>query len=297
VRHPADDLAEQVGEPCLYTFTAHLPFLLGIPDELGHTIRLHTPWADPKAESLFGECPFVNIRVFTAKEPGLPLWAAGVEQALLTFYGYALETREGRYGTDSLVAHDQWVTLETPSAPTNEELDRGDPAFAFHRCLFTFNLFLRAVQAATHDIRVRPITSHDFRPVVIVGALVRREGWRLLTEMFMHPEAHAQALPLKDGPITEAQLNAGLAAVATEKPYITTVLWRSRAQRALKQTGDAADAIISLQIAAESLLFDTYRMLLIDEGLSSAEVRVELDKDLPFKSLLTKIMPAKVGGQ
>jgi hypothetical protein len=129
-----------------------------------------------------------------------------------------------------------------------------------------------------------------------VGALVRGEGWRLLTEIFMHPEAHAEALPLDDGPITEAQLNAGLDAVATEKPYIATVLWRSRAQRALKQTGDAADAIISFQIAAESLLFDTYRMLLIDQGLSSAEVEIELDKDLTFKSLLTKIMPAKLGG-
>jgi hypothetical protein len=253
VKHPADDLAEEVGEPCLYTFTGHLPFLLGIPDELGHTIRLHTPYADSKAEEVFGEHPFVNIRVFTAKGPGLPSWATGVDQALLRFYGYDLDVSDGRYGTESLVAHDQWVTLETPSAPTDEELHRSDAAFAFHRCLFTFNFFLRAVQAATHDIRVRPITSHDFRPVVIVGALVRDAGWSPLTEMFMHPEAHSQALPLKDGPITEAQLNAGLAAVATEKPYITTVLWRSRAQRALKQTGDAADAIISFQIAAESL--------------------------------------------
>jgi len=212
-----------------------LPFLLGIPDELGHTIRLHTPYADPKAEELFGEYAFADIRVFTATEPGLPLWAAGVEQALLKFYGYELDTTEGRYGTDSLVAHDQWVTLETPSAPTNEELQRNDAAFAFHRCLFTFNFFLRAVQAATHDIRIRPISSHDFRPVVIVGALVRGEGWRLLTEIFMHPEAHAEALPLDDGPITEAQLNAGLDAVATEKPYIATVLWRSRAQRRLNR--------------------------------------------------------------
>lgn len=295
--HPADDLAEQVDEPCLYTFTAHLPFLLGIPDELGHTIRLHIPFADPEAQEVFGEYPFVNIRVFTAKEPGLPMWAAGAGQALMNFYGHELHIPEDRYGMDSLVAHDQWVTLETPSPPTDEEVRRADPAFAFHRCLFTFNFFLRGVQAATHDIRIRPVSSHDFRPVVTVGALIPGEGWKLLTEIFMHPEAHAEALPLKDGPITEEQLNAGLAAVATEKPYVTTVLWRSRAQRALKQTGDAADAIISFQIAAESLLFDTYRMLLIDEGLSSAEVQSELDKDLPFKSLLTKIMPAKLGGQ
>jgi hypothetical protein len=82
----------------------------------------------------------------------------------------------------------------------------------------------------------------------------------------------------------------------TSKPYLTTAIWRSRGQRSLRQTGDAADAIISLQVAAESLMFDTYRMLLVDEGLSSAEITSQLSAEIPFKSLLTRKLPEKLGG-
>jgi hypothetical protein len=298
MRHPSDDLAEQVAAPCVYTFTAHLPFPLGIPDQLGHTLALGEPYADPADAALFGPNITVNIRVFTMETRGLPLWPTGTHEALKRFYGYDLEGDSAtRFGEDNLSAHDQWVTLETPCAPSAEELDREDAGFAFHRCLFAFNMFLRGVQAATRDIRIRPITSHDLRPVVIVGAILRDRSWQFLTTLFMHPEAQPDPLPPTGGPITEDQLNAGLNAVTTQQPYLMTVLWRSRAQRALRQTGDPTDAIISFQIAAESLLFDTYRMLLIDEGYSSSELQAALEKEIPFKLLLVKVMPAKLGGQ
>ena len=54
--------------------------------------------------------------------------------------------------------------------------------------------------------------------------------------------------------------------------------------------------MISFQVAAESLLFETYRMLLIDEGLSSREVNAELDEDRPFKRFFTEIFPTRLGG-
>jgi hypothetical protein len=298
MKHPSDDLAEQIDGPCVYTFTAHLPFPLGIPDDLAHTLWGDASYADPDDTARFGSKLAVTIRVFTLEVRGLPLWPSGTHQALKRFYGYDLEADpESRYGEDTLTAHDQWITLETPCAPSAEELERDDPAFAFHRCLGVFNLFLRGVQAATHDVRIRPITSHDLRPVVIVGALLPDRRWKLLTEILMHPEARPDPLPPEGGPITQEQLNAGLNAVITQKPYLTTVLWRSRAQRALNQTGDPADAIISFQIAAESFLFDTYRMLLIDERLSSFELQAELESERPFRSLLTRTMPSKLGGQ
>jgi hypothetical protein len=113
----------------------------------------------------------------------------------------------------------------------------------------------------------------------------------------MHPESRPDPLPPEGGPITQDELNAGLNAVITQQPYLTTSLWRSRAQRALRQDGDAADAIISFQIAAESLLFNTYRMILVDERMSSGEIENSLNVDLPFKWLLVKTMPSKLGGQ
>jgi hypothetical protein len=74
VWHPADDFAEKVGEPFLYTFTSALAFPLGIPNELGHTIQLHDPFSDPEDQELFGPFPTVDIRVFTFEEDGLPMW-------------------------------------------------------------------------------------------------------------------------------------------------------------------------------------------------------------------------------
>ena len=68
-------------------------------------------------------------------------------------------------------------------------------------------------------------------------------------------------------------------AFATNKPYLSTAIWRARAQRALRHTGDATDAVISFQITAESLLFDTYRMLLVDEGLSSSQISKKSRRD------------------
>jgi hypothetical protein len=54
--------------------------------------------------------------------------------------------------------------------------------------------------------------------------------------------------------------------------------------------------VISFQIAAESLLFDTYRMLLTDEGLSSSEIKTELESDRPYKRFFTNIFPQRLGG-
>lgn len=113
----------------------------------------------------------------------------------------------------------------------------------------------------------------------------------------MHPDASPPSLMLESDPFNEEQLQYAMDSVINGAPYVTTALWRSRAKRALQYDGDAADAIISFQIAAESLLFDTYRMLLVDERLSEAALADELAKDLPFKSLLVKVLPSRVGGQ
>ena len=296
--HPADQFADEIGEPVVYTFTAPLAFPLGIPDTLGHTIQIPEPFFDPEDSKVFGPYPTVDIRVFTFEEDGLPMWPPGLHEAIKHFYGYDfVGDPEERYGEASLTAHRQWVTFETPSAPTDEELKTEDPGFAFHRCLWAFNLFLRAVQAATRDIRIRPISSHDLRPVVVIGVRKGDGSWEFLNTLLMHPEARPDPLPPAGGPITEEQLLEGLYAVQTNQPYLTTILWRSRAQRAIRQVGDPSDAIISFQVAAESLLFDTYRMLLVDEGFASGEIQAELDKERPFKSLLTTTMPSKLGGR
>ncbi len=242
--------------------------------------------------------PFVNIRLYDSPTPGLPAWQEGTHAAIENLYKVRISgEQDERYGEDSLVAHDQWVTLETPHAPMEGEDEVKDRGYAFHRCLRVFNLFLHAAQLITKDVRIRSIMSQDLRPIVIIGALVKGKPWRMISSMYMHPETAAQSTMNQSQPFTEDELNQALYAIMKSKPYLTTASWRSRAQRALRQTGDAVDAIISFQIAAESLLFDTYRTILVDEGLSSTEIDHELSAEIPFKSLLTKKIPSKLGGQ
>jgi hypothetical protein len=117
----------------------------------------------------------------------------GTRAAIENFYGVQLEgDPELRYGEDALVEHDQWVTLETPHATMEGEDATADPAFTFHRCLRTFNLFLQATLLITKGIRIRTISTHDLRPFVIVGALQKSQQWQELLTMFMHPEALRQ---------------------------------------------------------------------------------------------------------
>lgn len=287
--HP--DLSEEIEGPFVVTFTAHLPFPIGIPNVLGHTIWLSHPFKD-NAYSEAYKRPFVNIRVFDLPESGLPVWRHGTHQALKYFYGFDLDDDpRARYGDETFMEHNQWVTLETPWGGIH-----GYEADPFHRSLGVFNGFLQATLLLTKDVRVRMVSSHDLRPVVVIGAVPQGGSWRHVTDMFMHPGALQEGILHEDKPFDQDQLNGALASIVTKKPYITTIMWRARAQRALRQTGDGADAVISFQIAAESLLFDTYRMLLIDEGLSSVEVSAELEADRPFKRFFTHIFPTKLGG-
>lgn len=291
------DPAQLIDGPFIVTFTAHLPFPVGVPNELGHGI-MFSSFTDAEAVDNFGPTSYVRIRVFEVVQKGLPMWQKGTHGAIEHFYGVQLTgDPELRYGEDSLVEHDQWVTLETPYAAAEGEDPVADPAFAFHRCLRIFNLFLQAASMLARDIRIRNISSYDLRPFVVVGALQEGEEWRELTTLYMHPEAQPEGLLTTDKPFTQDELNKALYAIVTSQPYLNTVIWRSRAQRAHRQTGDAADAIISFQVAAETLLYDTYRMLLVDEGWTSAQVSSELETEIPFKSLLTKKIPAKLGGQ
>jgi hypothetical protein len=288
-RHP--DFSTQVDGPFLVTFTAHLPFPVGIPNELGHTIVFGDPFESPEYVVAY-KMPFVNIRVFDLPRSGLPLWQEGTHAALKYFYGYDLGSDTGtRYGEADFAEHNQWVTLETPWGAI-----QGHDADPFHRALGVFNGFLQAVMIITRDIRIHLIASHDLRPVVVIGALPKNGQWLHLTDMYMHPEAMTESLVVSDKPFDQDQLNSALFSIVTNKPYVTTIMWRARAQRALRQTGDGPDAVISFQIAAESLLFDTYRMLLTDEGLTSGDIAAELQQDRPFKRFFTDILPRRLGG-
>jgi hypothetical protein len=51
--------------------------------------------------------------------------------------------------------------------------------------------------------------------------------------MYMHPEAMTESLLTVDKPFDQDELNSAMSAIVTQKPYITTIMWRVRAQVAV----------------------------------------------------------------
>jgi hypothetical protein len=130
------DLSKDIDGPFVVTYTFHLPFPIGIPHDLGHLLYLRQPFIDPAAAEVFGPSPCIRIKVFDMVEQGLPAWRKGTHDAMEHFYGVELDGDESeRYGEGDLIAHDQWVTLETQHAAMEGEDPAADPAFSFHRCI------------------------------------------------------------------------------------------------------------------------------------------------------------------
>ncbi len=291
-----DDVFESLSEPYLATFTGRIPFLLGIPDHLGHTISFPHPFVDPADAKVYGPHPTVDIRVFALKTPGIPMRSPGAAAALKRFYNYDLPPgMPDRFAEDKLADYEQWVTLETQGAIAAGE-EPEDKAYAFHRALNVFNVFIQAVMVATQDYRLRTVVAHDFRPAITVGALmIRGRRWEHITDMMMFPDFPQKQTMLSKAPFTEAQFRDGLRRIQNNAPFIRSLLWRGRVDDALR-TGDSASAIVGLQTAAEALLFDTYTMLLVDDGYSKQEIEKELAPEPAVATLVKTLLKDRLGG-
>lgn len=292
-----DDVFGSLRSPYVATFTGRIPFLLGIPDHLGHTVSFYHPFLDPAAARVFGPHPTVDIRVFTLKTAGIPVRAPGAAQALKHFYGdYVPQSTPDRWAEDGLADYKQWVTLQTQGARAAGE-DPNDKGYTFHRCLSFFNLFIQAVMVATQDFRLRTVVAQDFKPALVVGAITLQDRrWRHLTDMMMFPDfPHKQTMIAKPA-FTETEFRDGLARIQNNAPFIRALLWRGRVDDAMQRTGDAASAIVGLQTAAEAMLFDTYRMLLVDEGYSRNEIDEELASEPGVSTLVKTLLKDKLGG-
>lgn len=291
------DAFADMTEPYVATFAVHLPFVLGFGESIHHAFQTDHQWVNPDDSATFGPAPWVRIRVCNIEATGLRVYPPGVTEALTRLYrSRNFEENLGEpIHSDSLKTYEQWLSLETPGALSTE--DRvGDRGYTFHRCMKVLNWLLRAVLIASHNTNIREVTTHDLKPSIVIGAIPHQGEWRQLAVMFMHPEGQSQDLMPNNAPINNDQLQGALHAIKNEAPYLRTILWRSRAQFALLQEGDAPDAIISFQTAAETMLFDAYRIMLVDEGCQEEQIIQEMASDISFRSLLTRILPGRLGG-
>ncbi len=105
--------------------------------------------------------------------------------------------------------------------------------------------------------------------------------------MLMHPDA--KETPLTARPIAQHadELNRALDSIIHEAPFVRARQWRARAERR-KYEGDAADSIISFQIAAEALLYEVWGLLLLEEGVATEEVVEETLRAARSRALLNR---------
>lgn len=112
-----DDPFDGISGPYVATFTGRIPFLLGIPDHLGHTVTFPHAFVDPAATKVFGPHPTINIRVFTNRTAGIPMRPLGAAPTLKRYYNHdASEGPAERFAENKLAEYEQWVTLETQGA-------------------------------------------------------------------------------------------------------------------------------------------------------------------------------------
>lgn len=273
-REPTDDRRVEAfhGDPAetgafIYTFTFRLPFRMGISDDFGQEISWPADYAKEEDAQTFARPPFVRLRLFNATLADRMFSPANAPAAVRHFYRSLYDSGPTDDKVDKVDPHlyEQWVSLETPAALLTDE-NPADGAFAFHRCLFALNVYLQAFALARTDDQVRPISSRELRPIVIVGSMSLTGGtWTERGPILMHPDAKARQL--RSRPVAEhaESLNRAVQTMLLGNPFVRSWQWKARAARR-RYEGDSADAVVSFQIAAEVFLFEIWALLLADEG-------------------------------
>lgn len=286
---PRSLVSEPETGPYLYTFTFRLPFVLGFEDSFDHDVAVAGQYANEADAVVFGRSPFVRVRMFNTEVADRKFEAANLSAAIEHFYGQHVPSGDA----DGDHLYEQWVTLETPAVFLSDE-PRGDPGYAFHRGMSALSLFLEAFAIAREKDWVRPVSTRELRPTVAVGQLDLKGNWTYHGPMLMHPDAKPS--PLRSRPVAQhvEELNQALDLIVSEAPFIRARQWRARAERR-KYEGDAADSIISYQVAAETMLYELWGLLLLEEGTEPQEVERRRE-DQRFRTLLSSQLAPRLGG-
>jgi hypothetical protein len=277
-----------------------IPFPLGFEDDSVFVVEPFGSWADSSAVSAFGEKPYVLMRFSNIPIDDYDPYPRRGHEVLKRHYNFTVETDGDKSGDRpaDYHAYEQWVSMETPNARLDIE-EPSDEAFTLHRCLEVLSDLLRAHYFVYKDDRVRPITTHDLGPVVFIGEF-EPDGealkWEFLRPMFMHPysipDFPANRRIEDDGWKIRAAYNQ-----LKNHPFYNSREWLRRAEYARRYTGDSVDVIVSLQTSMESMLYSTWRMLLVDQGKSSVQISNTVTADSPYRPLVVRVLPQFLGGR
>ncbi len=276
------------------TYTARLPFPLGLADGGSYVFGVPGQWVDSSTSVAFGDTALVIIRLCNVAFSHDP-WPSRAGEVLKKLYGLDPSV-ESDDPTHELSAYEQWVTLETANARVDTE-DPRDDGFAFHRCLEVLCRFLRSHYTIFRDIRVRPVSTHDLGPVVFCGAYAAgsEKEWRDWGPMFMHPNAYPSDPAHRDPHDSLNDLLNSYRQLDIH-PFEISAEWLRRAEYARRYSGDSTEAVVSLQTSMESMIYNTWRMILVDQGYTHAEIDEKINDKGGYKQLLVNVLAPLLGG-
>jgi hypothetical protein len=289
---PDADIFSEFSDDDVATYLFRLPFGLALDPARVHSLQLASIDDQGRPGPETTSVDFRLVRIMTGGERYVP---EHLNEAASQLYGSRIpfEDPDARYAPDE--AYELWVSAETPLRRLRDEPDY--PARTLERCLRALRLLLAAYRLVTRDGTTYPIGPASVSKSVPVGVRMTDGTWRHLMSLIMRPESGIPTYPtqLTDGQI--AAFNEATYLVSVDHPFIRGKDLELTAHRQAYALDDLPSAIVSLQTAMESTLFDIWRMALVDGGMSSAEIATRTGSDTPFKSLVTSVLPSILGGR
>jgi hypothetical protein len=289
---PGEDIFGGFSDDDFATYLFKLPFGLGFDPARVHSLQV----ASIDDQGHVGpESTLVEFRIARIMTGGDRYVPEHLNEAAAHLYGSRIpfEDPDARYAQDE--AYELWISAETPLRRMTGEPDY--PARTLERCLRALRSLLTAYRLVTRDTTTYPIGPAAVSKWVPVGVRPAGGPWRYLMTLIMRPESGIPTYPSR---MPDEQLPAFedvVQLLSVDHPFIRGKDLELTAQRQAYALDDLPSAIISLQTALESTLFDVWRMTLVDCGATTAEAAAATEGDTTFKALVTSVLPPILGGR
>lgn len=273
-----------------------LPFQIGV-DDRSHVYPLAREYSEASGSADYWRgqgAPWVQVSVHNVPAPWRSVLRPGLVRGLRGLLG------ESAVGDPTVSdepdppadGYDTWVSAITPAVPLDGESDLLEGCL--ERGIFGINRLLRAYRFISEDPYVRTIALEDLDPLLPWRVAPADGDFGALAMVPLH--ANVPVFPDRLDADRLQKLDTIINMQGQHHPFTLYREWLERAKHERQDRGDPTSAVIALQTAVESLLFNMLVMLRIDEGAPSADVVAMYEDEIPFKTLLTQRFRPLLGG-
>lgn len=287
------------GSEVAFTYAFPLPFHFPVPDGFAWDATF-ADWQFCPCQGQAADEPVVTATFQRLDVPMAQILPGDTSEAVRAFYGQDLETYVSTSESEIPYAR-SYVSMETPpfllvTDPHDCATASREDAWHFWllRSVPALNAMIRAAGTVTQDHSLVEVDYRDLGHLVIQGARLDENRWVPLGPLFWNLETGGPREPL------ESQWAFGLEIRffhwANDYPFVKVRLFRQKAENDRFVRGDCLSAIVSLNTAAEVMLFDAYRLILIDQGAQTEKEVTDQARAMNFSALVRTTLPQLLGG-